>query len=131
MKYITRDELLDLHTLALEGFGGRMGIKSQDRLLNVVNAPQQVIFGAELYPTLAGKAAVLGFQLLKNRPFVEGNEATALLAVLRFLAINDVSLSGNVATKLAHQLKAVLRSELDRDQLAEWLAEQLPVDVQD
>lgn len=131
MNYLTRDDILDLHAFAIERFGGRLGIKSQDKLLSVIAAPQQVYFGAELYPDVAGKAAVLGFQMLKNRPFVAGNEATALLCILRFLYINDVSLNDTTAEALAGALQHVLRSELDRDGLTTWLRDHLEVEVEE
>lgn len=131
MNYLTRDDVLDLHMLALARYGGRLGIKSQDRLISVIHAPQQVAFGEALYPDVASKAAVLGFQLLKNRPFVAANEATALLAVLRFLEINEIALSDGLATEIAAELRAVLQSERNRDELTEWLRDRLGVGVEE
>jgi death-on-curing protein len=125
MQYLTRDELLDLHTLVIERYGGRMGIRSQDRLLAALNAPQQVMFGADLYPDLAGKMAALGFMLLKNRPFNGGNEATALLAMLRMLATNGYRIDEQFPQRLGATLGDVLRSRRDRDELAEWLRGEL------
>lgn len=129
MEYVSQDDLLDLHTLAIERFGGRLGIKSQDKLHGVLAAPQQIIFGAELYSDVASKAAVIGFQMLKNRPFLAGNEATALLAMLRFLTLNDVTLGGAMVDELATQLRSVLNSEQDRDGLTAWLRDRLEVGV--
>ena len=126
MNYLTRDQLLDLHTFAVEQYGGRLGIRSQDRLLATVTAPQQVMFSAELYPDLASKAAVLGFMMLKNRPFNAGNEATALLGMLRMLEINGCRFDGLFPRKLAAVLRGVLHSEVDRDDLTGWLREELP-----
>lgn len=131
MNYLTRDDLLDLHTLVIGLWGGRLGIKSQDRLLSVITAPQQVFFGQEIYPDLSSKAAVLAFQMLKNRPFVAGNEATALLALLRFLHINDASLTDTAPDDVADELRAVLESTLDRDGLTEWLRDRLEVGVEE
>jgi death-on-curing protein len=125
MNYLSRDDLLDLHAHAVERYGGRLGIRSQDRLLAAVNAPQQVMFDEELYPDLASKAAALGFMILKNRPFNGGNEATALLALLRALEINGYRVAENFPRKLAVVLQGVLHSELDRDDLAAWLREEL------
>ncbi len=125
INYLSRDEILDLHTFAVENFGGRLGIRSQDQLLSAVQAAQQVMFGQELYPDLAGKAAVLSFQILKNRPFVDGNEATALLALLRFLEINGATLGDTPPDALAETMDAVLRSSLDRDGFSRWLQERI------
>jgi death-on-curing protein len=125
MNYLSRDDILDLHTFAIERFGGRLGIRSQDQLINAVQAPQQVMFGQELYPDLASKAAALIFQILKNRPFVDGNESTALLAMLRFLAINGAKLDQTSPEAIAETLDRVLHSDMDRDDLATWLYERL------
>ncbi|HSH82824.1 MAG TPA: Fic family protein [Herpetosiphonaceae bacterium] len=126
MNYLSRDELLDLHTFALERYGGRLGIRSQDRLIAALGAPQQVMFGVELYPDLASKTATLGFMVLKNRPFNAANEATALLGMLRLLQINGAALDPRLPSKLAAVLRSVLHSDLDRDDLAAWLREELP-----
>lgn len=131
MNYLTHDDMLDLHTLAIERFGGRLGIKSHDQLLSIIAAPQQVMFGEEVYPDLASKAAVLSFQLLKHRPFVAGNEATALLALLRLLAINEVALGETLPEELAGQLQAVLCSRLDRAGLTAWLRDRLEIGVEE
>lgn len=130
MNYLTLDEILDLHTYAITRFGGRLGIRSQDRLQSALTAPRQEMFGEQLYPDVASKAAVMTFQLLKNRPFAAGNEATALLALLRFLEINEAALSVD-ADRLGAQLQAVMQSHLDRDGLTDWLRERLEVNVGD
>lgn len=125
MNYLSRDELLDLHAHAQERYGGRLGIRSQDRLLAAVNAPQQVMFGAELYPDLPSKAAVVGFMILKNRPFNGANEATALLAMLWLIVINGYAIGKPFPRRLAAALQAVLSSDWDRDDLTAWLREEL------
>lgn len=124
--YLSRDELLDLHLFALERWGGRLGIRSQDKLLSALNAPQQAMFGSELYPDVADKVAVMCFQLLKHRPFVGGNEATTLLAALRFFALNDVALEPAAVTALAQALRQVQHSRLSRDGLARLLRPYTP-----
>jgi death-on-curing protein len=119
--YLERDELLDLHLVAVERWGGRLGIRSQDRLQAILAAPRQVMFGVELYPELPDKVAVFGFQMLKHRPFAAGNEATALLGMLRMLAINNTAIEPTGVKALAVALRHVLRSEMNRDQLAGWV----------
>ncbi|MBA3945019.1 MAG: Fic family protein [Herpetosiphonaceae bacterium] len=121
IRYVGRDELLDVHLLAVERWGGRLGIRSQDHLVSILHAPQQTMFGVELYPSLADKAAVLGFQLLKHRPFYGGNEATALLATLRMLSINDVPVDTTTVAALTTALRHVLDSKMSRDELARWV----------
>jgi death on curing protein len=125
MYYLTKDELLDIHAYILERYGGRMGIASQDRLTNVLDAPRQVMFGVELYPDLPSKAAALAFLILKSHPFVGANEATALLALLRFLHINNAGLDAASDADLRWVARAVSQSDLDREGLELWLRENL------
>ncbi len=121
MNYLTKDEILDLHAFVAQRYGERLGIASQDRLTSAVDAPRQVMFGAELYPDLASKAAALAFLLLKSRPFLGANEGTALLALLRFLEINGASMGEIGADELVRVVRSVNYSRLDRAGLEEWL----------
>lgn len=126
MRYLTRNELLDLHAYVLERYGGLLGIKSQDRLQTVVQTPSQQLFGAELYPDLASKAAVLVYLLVKSHPFLDANEMTALLALLRFLELNGATLHPEVAeTELTATFLALKRSNLDKESLEQWLRERI------
>jgi death-on-curing protein len=125
MNYLTKDEFLDIHAYILDRYGGRMGIASQDRLTNVLDAPRQIMFGVELYPDLPSKAAALAFLILKSHPFVGANEATALLALLRFLHINNAGLDDTADAELRWVVRAVSQSDLDREGLERWLRENL------
>jgi death-on-curing protein len=122
MRYLTRDELLDLHTYVVTRYGGRMGISSHDRLMTALDAPHQVLFETELYPDLPSKAAALTFLLLKNRPFLSGNEATAVMALLRFLDLNQGTLREEVGqADLLALVRSINHSKLDREGLERWL----------
>jgi death-on-curing protein len=122
MQYLTKQELLDLHACAVERYGGRLGIASQDGLTRVVDAPRQVMFGAELYSDLPSKAAALVFLLIKSRPFLGANETTALLALLRLLDINGVALDPAVSdAELLWLVRSINQADLDREGLEAWL----------
>jgi death-on-curing protein len=124
--YLTCDDLLDLHAYAVERYGGLLGIKSQDRLQNALNAPRHVMFGAELYPDVASKAAVLVYLLVKSHPFNGANETTALLAMLRFLAMNGLALRPAIKdTELAWVVRALNTGDIDKEGLEQWLRESI------
>jgi death-on-curing protein len=126
MNYLTKDELLDLHAYVVTRYGGRLGIASQDRLTSAVDTPRQVLFETELYPDLPSKAAVLTFLLLKNRPFLGGNEGAALMALLRFLSINGAALRDDVSdSELIWLVRAVNHSDLDKEGLEGWLRDNI------
>jgi death-on-curing protein len=122
MQYLTTDDLLDLHAYAVERYGGLLGIKSQDRLQQALQAPRQVLFGDELYPDVVSKAAVQTYLLVKSHPFNSANEVTALLALLRLLAINGLRFQDQVEpAELVWVMRALHTSDLDRDGLEVWL----------
>jgi death on curing protein len=126
MNYLTRDELLDLHAFAVERYGGLMGIKSQDRLQTVLTAPLQEMFGAELYPDLASKASVIVYLLVKSHPFMGANDATALLALLRFLEINGAALRPEIGVgELSYVFRALNNSDIDKEGLEQWLRDSI------
>jgi death-on-curing protein len=125
MNYLTKDELLDIHAYILTRYGGRMGIASQDRLTTVIDTPRQVMFGVELYPDLPSKAAALTFLILKSHPFLGANEATALMALLRFLELNNAGLDEVSDAELLWVTRSINQSDLDRGGLESWLRENL------
>ena len=127
MNYLTKDDVLDLHAYLISRYGGRMGVSSQDRLTSAIDAPRQVMFGTELYPDLASKASALIFLMLKSRPFLGANEATALLALIRFLEINGSSLGEVSQAELLQVVRAVNYSDIDRAGLERWLRERLVI----
>jgi death-on-curing protein len=124
MQYLTREELLDLHAYIIMRYGGLMGIKSQDRLITALHAPRQEMFGAELYPDVYSKAAALAYFIIKNHPFVSGNDGTALMAMIRFLQINGLELRSDVgAGELVWLIRALNHSDISREGLEHWLRE--------
>jgi death on curing protein len=127
MNYLTKDELLDIHAYILTRYGGRLGIASQDRLTSVIDAPRQVMFGAELYPDLPSKAAALTFFIVKSHPFLGANEATALMALLRFLSLNNAGLDDVSDSELLWLARSINQSNLDREGLEHWLRENLVI----
>jgi death on curing protein len=126
MQYLSKQELLDLHAYAVERYGGRLGIASQDGLTRVADAPRQVMFGSDLYADLPAKAAALVFLLIKSRPFLGANETTALMALLRFLALNGATLDPAVSdAELLWLVRAINQADLDREGLETWLRQNM------
>ena len=60
---------------------------------SAVNAPFQTFGGEDLYSTLIEKAARLGYGLIKNHPFLDGNKRAGTHAMLVFLKINRAELN--------------------------------------
>ena len=70
--------------------------------------------GQELYPTLIEKVAALGFSLINNHPFVDGNKRIEHTAVELTLLMNGYEIQADVDTQEALIL-ALAASEMNRE----------------
>lgn len=76
--------------------------------------------GEDLYPAVAEKAAALGFSLIKNHPFVDGNKRTAHAAMETFLVLNGFEIDASVEEQ-AQIVLQVAAGQLDRDEFTTWV----------
>ncbi len=75
---------------------------------------------AELYPTLADKAAALGFSLISNHPFVDGNKRIGHAAMEVFLMLNGYEIEADVDEQ-EQVILNVAAGQINRNGLTEWL----------
>jgi len=120
MRYLTLNEVLELHHRLIELFGGAAGIRDLRALESALAQPRLTFGGEELYPTIAEKAASLGFSLIKNHPFVDGNKRVGHAAMETYLVLNgyEIDASADEQEQVVLQLAA---GELGRGQFADWL----------
>jgi death-on-curing protein len=90
-RWLTLEEVLLMHDLALELDGGDAGILDLGRLESALAQPQAG-FGDELFhPTLQTQAAAYLFHITQAHAFVDGNKRTGVLAALTFLQLNGIT----------------------------------------
>lgn len=92
MKVLTKSQIIRLHKDLITESGGSYEIRDDGLLDSAINAPFQSFGGAELYPTILEKASRLGFGLIKNHPFVDGNKRIGAHVMIVFLALNHIEL---------------------------------------
>ena len=90
---IDLDNALTLQKLVIDMTGGTSGIRDSALLDSALNTAFQTFQGKELYTTIEEKGARLGFNLVSNHAFVDGNKRIGLLVMLTFLEINGIKLS--------------------------------------
>lgn len=73
--------MLRMHELALERYGGTTGVRDAGGLDSAVHQPMASFGGEDLYPTVFDNAAALGYSLIRNHPFVDGNKRVGLMAL--------------------------------------------------
>ena len=80
--------------------------------------------GEELYPTLIEKTSALGFSLIQNHPFVDGNKRIGHAAMESFLLFNE----HEIRATLDEQVEIILRvasGDVERDDFTNWLREHI------
>lgn len=93
MKRLSTDQVIQLHQTLIAETGGLDGIRDINLLESALNAPFQSFDGIYIYPTIESKAARLGYGLIMNHAFLDGNKRIGLLTMLVFLEINGVELN--------------------------------------
>lgn len=92
MKVLTKSQVLSLHKDIIAVSGGSPEIRDEGLLDSALNAPFQTFDGTDIYPTILEKASRLGYGLIKNHPFVDGNKRIGTHTMFVFLEINHVEL---------------------------------------
>jgi len=92
MKRLTKTQILKMHSLLIQKTGGSDGVRDEGLLDSALNLPFQSFDGKDIYKTIEAKAARLGFSLVNNHSFVDGNKRIGILAMLVFLEINGIEI---------------------------------------
>lgn len=117
---ITKDELLYLHQLGIEAFGGPLGLRDESLLDSALAQPHATFDGKDLHSTLFAKVAALGFSLIANHAFVDGNKRVGFAAMAAVLRRNGFELGCTVDEGERITLD-VAASNCDRETLAAWV----------
>ena len=120
MRYLTLGEVLDLYSRVMQQSGGLVGIRDVGVLESAVAQPRMTFDGAELYPTLVEKASALGFSLIENHPFLDGNKRAGHAALETLLILNGYQISASVDEQIAIIL-GVASGSVGREAFTAWL----------
>ena len=120
MRYLTLSEVLEVHRQVMAQSGGAEGLMPLPALESALAQPQMTFGGEDLYPTLVDKAAALGYALIKNHPFLDGNKRTGHAAMEVFLVLNGYEIRADVEEQ-EHVILQVAASEIDRKEFTTWL----------
>ena len=92
MNMLTKQQILLLHTQLIRQSGGTDGVRDEGMLDSAISQPLQTFDNMELYPGIVNKAVRLGYGLITNHPFVDGNKRIGTHAMLVTLDINGIEL---------------------------------------
>ena len=120
MKIITKNQIILLHDQIISETGGTRGLRDEGLLESALFTPFQVFGNEELYPSILEKAARLGFGLVKNHAFLDGNKRIGAHAMLVFLALNEIETDYS-QDDLINIIMGVASGQKDYSDLLVWV----------
>jgi len=92
IKFLTIEQIIQLHDALLKDHCGLAGIRDKGLLASAVDMPRVATFGEYLHKTIYDKAAAYLFHLVQNHPFLDGNKRTGAFTAILFLEENGVQI---------------------------------------
>lgn len=118
----SKEKILLLHQIMAQATGGSIGIRDEGLLESALEAAFSAFGGVEFYPTKEEKAARLGFNLISNHAFVDGNKRIGMYVMLTFLEVNGIRIDCTNAD-IVHAGLSVADGSMDYEGLLEWVRE--------
>jgi death-on-curing protein len=115
-QYLTVVEVLTIHAILIDEFGGTEGARDLGALEAAVFRPQ-----TGYYEDPIAEAAALFESLVQNHPFLDGNKRTALAAADVHLRMNGLELDGDSMEHHRFIIDLMETGELDWKAIDGWL----------
>lgn len=122
MQCPSKAQVLRLHGDIIAVSGGSAGLRDEGALDSALAQPFASFGGQDLYPTLTDKAAALGFSLINNHPFIDGNKRIGHAVMVIFLKLNDMDMKAPIDEQ-EKLILSVAAGEMGREAFNAWLKE--------
>lgn len=116
----SQEKVLLLHKLITEETGGDPNVRDLNLLDSALESAFQTFDGQELYPTKEEKGAKIGYSLISNHAFVDGNKRIGMYVLLTFLEVNGIKIHPTV-DDVARVGLAVASGEMRYEELLQWI----------
>ena len=116
----SKDKVLLLYKLIAEETGGSVGIRDEALLESALENAFSGFGGQEFYPSKEEKGARLGYTLISNHAFVDGNKRIGMYVMLTFLEVNGIRLDCT-NNEIVEVGLAVASGAMDYDALLKWV----------
>ncbi len=118
----SREKVLLLHQLITAETGGDPNIRDVGLLESALESAFATFGGKELYPSKEEKGAKLGYSLISNHAFVDGNKRIGMYVLLTFMEINGMPINPT-EEEVARVGLAVAAGTMQYEDLLEWIRE--------
>ena len=122
MRSLSLRSILSLHREIIRATGGAEGVLNPEALKSALAQVDLTFSGEELYPTLIDKAAALGYFIIANHPFVDGNKRIGHAAMETLLVLNGHEIDAS-SDEQEEVVLRVASGELDLRVFTPWLRE--------
>ena len=116
----SQEKVLLLHQLITQETGGDNGVRDFGLLDSALESVFATFDGQELYPTKEEKGARLGYTLISNHAFVDGNKRIGMYVMIAFLQVNGIHLHPTNEEVIRVGL-SVAAGTMKYDELLEWV----------
>ena len=124
IRYLSLVEVLNLHSQIIQQSGGSVVVRDLAALESAIAQPRMTFGGEDLYPTVVDKAAALGFSIVMNHPFIDGNKRTGHAAMETFLVLNGIEINASIDEQ-EEVILALASGELGREAFVQWIKEHI------
>lgn len=118
----TKRQVIMLHEHLVQKTGGESGLRDEALLESALLSPFQSFDDRDLFPSIQAKAARLGYGIIKNHPFIDGNKRIGVHLMLLFLYFNNVELS-YTQEELSNIILMIASGEKNYENLLDWIIE--------
>ena len=116
----SKEKVLLLHKLLAEATGGGVGVRDEALLDSALEAAYADFGEKEFYPTKEEKGARLGYALISNHAFVDGNKRIGIYVMLSFLEMNRIRIACT-DEELVHIGLSVANGSMKYEELLQWV----------
>ena len=120
MTKINSEKIKLLHQLMAEATGGSVGVRDEGLLDSAVEGAFATFDGVELYPSKEEKAAKLGYSLISNHAFVDGNKRIGVYVMISFLELNGIHVDSSDEDVIALGL-GLADGSMGQDDVLKWI----------
>jgi death-on-curing protein len=120
MKKLTKQQVISLHQALINATGGAEGLRDEGLLESALNAPFQSYEGMDAFASIQQKAARLGFGLIKNHAFIDGNKRIGAHVMLVFLVLNGIEIKYS-QDELYSIILDVASEKANLDDMTNWI----------
>lgn len=121
---ITTGEVITIHEILIDEFGGSHGLRDFGLLESSVNRIYQTFEGKELYKSAVEKSAAIFESLINNHPFVDGNKRIAYVMMRSLLLSNKLDINTSENEKYSFVISAA-SGEINFDGIKKWIEDNL------